>query len=126
MLLEEPDREVTAEFDGPLFPLVEGHELILVLGIEHQVEGGCGVGEPALAKGLLAIIGWGGGVVHGCLCGSSGQPGSDTNPSYHAGITARTRLHPLIWISFTSCRDFWYSDFRLFGDAKADSGGRAR
>jgi hypothetical protein len=65
VLLEEPDREVTAQFDGPLFPLVEGHELILVLGIEHQVEGRCGVGEPALAQGLVGVIGWRWRVFHG-------------------------------------------------------------
>src|SRR5262249_49654721 len=94
VLLEEPDREVTAEFDGPLFPLVQGHELILASGIEHQIEGGCGVSEPAMAKGLLGIIGWGGEVVHGCLSRYSGQPGSSTNLSYPGGPTARTRLHP--------------------------------
>jgi hypothetical protein len=57
VLLEEPGREVTAEFDGPLLPLVEGHELILALGIEHQIEGSCGVSEPSLAQGLLGILG---------------------------------------------------------------------
>jgi hypothetical protein len=95
VLLEEPDREVSAEFDGPLFPLIEGHELILASRIEHQIEGGCGVGEPSLAKRLLRIAGWGGRVVHGCLSGYSGQADADTNPSYPGGPIARTRLHPL-------------------------------
>jgi hypothetical protein len=65
VLLEQPDREVTAQFDGPLFPLVEGHELILILGIEHQVEGSGGVGQPALAKGLVGLVGLKLRVVHG-------------------------------------------------------------
>jgi hypothetical protein len=65
VLLEQPGREVTAEFDGPLLPLVEGHELILVPGIEHQVEGGSGVGEPALSKGRVGVLGLGSRVVHG-------------------------------------------------------------
>jgi hypothetical protein len=56
VLLEKPDGEVTAEFDGPLFALVEGHELVLVLGIEHQIEGGRGVVEPSLAKRRLGIV----------------------------------------------------------------------
>jgi hypothetical protein len=57
VLLEQPDREVPAECDGALLPLVEGHELILILGIDRQVEGGCGMGEPALAKDLVGIVG---------------------------------------------------------------------
>lgn len=65
VLLEQPDREVTAQFDGSLFPLVEGHELILVLRIEYQVEGSAGVGQPALAQGLVGIVGLRSRVVHG-------------------------------------------------------------
>jgi hypothetical protein len=95
VLLEEPGREVTAEFDGPLLPLIEGHELILASRIEHQIEGGRGVSEPALAKGLVGIIGWGGGVAHGCLSGYSGQPGADSKQSYPDDPSARTRLHPI-------------------------------
>jgi hypothetical protein len=72
VLLEQPDREVTAQFDGPLFPLVEGHELILVLGIEHQVEGSGGVGQPALAKGLVGLVGLRLRAVHGGPPGSQG------------------------------------------------------
>ncbi|HLX10359.1 MAG TPA: hypothetical protein VKY89_21100, partial [Thermoanaerobaculia bacterium] len=68
MLLEEPGREVTAEFDGPLLSLVEGHELILASRIEHQIEGRSGVIEPPLAKGFLGLIGRGG-IVHRCLSG---------------------------------------------------------
>jgi hypothetical protein len=68
VLLEKPDREVPIEFDGPLCSLVESHERILVSGIEDQVEGG-GVGKPALAKGLLGIVGLGSRVVHGFSSG---------------------------------------------------------
>src|SRR5262245_60236000 len=53
MLREEPDCEVTNEPDGPLFPTVEGHDLILILRIAHQVEGGCGAGEPTPVKDLV-------------------------------------------------------------------------
>ena len=53
MLREEPDREVTEEPDGPLFPTVQGHELILILRIAHQVEGRYGTGEPTPAKDLV-------------------------------------------------------------------------
>jgi hypothetical protein len=94
VLLEEPGREVTAEFDSPLLPLIEGHELTLTSGIEHQIEGGRGVSEPALAESLLGIVGWGGGAVHGCVSGYSGRPGTDSKLSYPGGPSARTRLHP--------------------------------
>lgn len=104
VLLEEPGREVTTEFDGPLLPLVEGHELILASGIEHQIEGGRGVSKPAPAESLLGIIRWGGGVVHGCLSKHSGQPGVDSQPSYPGGPSARTRLHPRDWRFWRSAR----------------------
>jgi hypothetical protein len=65
MLLEQPGGEVPAELDGPLLPLVKGDELILVLRIEHQVEGGCGVGQPALAKSCAWVLGLGSRVAHG-------------------------------------------------------------
>jgi hypothetical protein len=65
VLLEQPGRQVAAELDGPLLPLIEGDELILVSGIEHQVEGGCGVGQPALAKGRAAVLGLRSRIVHG-------------------------------------------------------------
>jgi hypothetical protein len=44
VLLKEPD--------GPVFPTVEGHELIQILGIAHQVEGR-GAGKPTPAKDLV-------------------------------------------------------------------------
>jgi hypothetical protein len=97
VLLEQPGREVAAEFDGPLLPLVKGDELILVSGVEHQVEGGCGVGQPALAKGRAGALGLGSRVVHGR------PPGNRVNrtriPGYHipAARTQErdcTRGHP--------------------------------
>src|SRR5262245_56129494 len=102
MLLEQPGREVTAEIDGPLLPLVEGGELILVLRIEHQVEGGCGAGQPALAKGRAPVLGLGSRVAHG-------RPPGDRVyrtrvPGYHNpdGPGAGTRLHPRLRVSFTT------------------------
>jgi hypothetical protein len=81
VLLEEPDREITTEFDGPLLPLIEGEELILVLRIKHQVKGGRGVGEPALAKGCVIVLGLGLRVVHG---GSPDNPVNQAQiPTYH-------------------------------------------
>jgi hypothetical protein len=81
MLLEQPGGEITAELDGPLLSLIKGDELILVLRIEHQVEGGCGLGQPALAKGRARIHGLGLRVAHGR------PPGDGVNrtriPGYH-------------------------------------------
>jgi hypothetical protein len=64
VLLEEPSGQVASEFAGAPFALVEGDELFLALGIEHQLEGGLGVGEPAAAKGLACILGAGLGIGH--------------------------------------------------------------
>ena len=52
VLLEEPSGQVAAEFADALLALLEGDELFLVVGVEHQIEGGRGVGEPAPAKGF--------------------------------------------------------------------------
>ena len=64
MLLEEPGGEIAAEFPGPFFALVEGDELVLVVGAEHQVESGGGVAEPALAEFFTSRIGTGLSIVH--------------------------------------------------------------
>ena len=45
VLLKEPD--------GPVFPTVEGHELIQILGIAHRVEGRSGAGQPTPATDLV-------------------------------------------------------------------------
>src|SRR5262245_37273994 len=94
MLLEQPGREVTAEFDGPLLPPVEGDELILVLRIEHQVEGSGGVGQPALAKGRAGALGLGSRVVHGRPPGDRVNRTRRPGVSYPGGPGAGTRLHP--------------------------------
>ncbi len=43
LLLEEPGGQVPPEFAGTLLPLVEGEELILEFGADHEIEGGRGV-----------------------------------------------------------------------------------
>ena len=55
MALEEPSGQVTAEFTDTFFAPVEGDELVLILGVEQQVESGGGVGEKALAEFLAAL-----------------------------------------------------------------------
>jgi hypothetical protein len=50
MLLDEPGGEVAAEVEGPQLALIEGHQVGLVVGVEHQVKGGGGVAEPAAAE----------------------------------------------------------------------------
>jgi hypothetical protein len=65
VLLDEPGGEVAAEVEGARLALVEGHQVGLVVGVEHQVEGGRGVAEPAAAEffawlgrsGLLRVHG---------------------------------------------------------------------
>jgi hypothetical protein len=94
VLLEQPGREVTAEFDGPLLPLVEGDELILVSGIEQQVEGGCGVGQPALTQGRAEVLGLGSRVIHGRPPDERAHRGADTGVSYLDDPGAETRMHP--------------------------------
>jgi hypothetical protein len=55
---------------GPFLALVEGEELVLVLGINHQVKSG-GVGEEALAEFLVAGSRRGGSIVHDGYSGAS-------------------------------------------------------
>jgi hypothetical protein len=47
VLLDEPGGEVAAEVEGAHLALVEGAEFTLILRVEHQVESGGGVAEPA-------------------------------------------------------------------------------
>jgi hypothetical protein len=49
VLGQDPGGQVAAELVGPVLALLEGLKLVLVGGIEHQVEGGGGVAEPAAA-----------------------------------------------------------------------------
>jgi hypothetical protein len=59
MALQEPGGQVAAEFAGALLALVEGDELVLILGIEPQVGGGGGRREEALTEFLQAGVGGG-------------------------------------------------------------------
>jgi hypothetical protein len=56
MLLDQPGGELAGQRAGAPFPLIEGDELILLIGIEHQLEDGLGLLEPltpqALARGV--------------------------------------------------------------------------
>jgi hypothetical protein len=56
VLLGEPGGQVAAKVEGPLLALVEGAELVLVLRVEHQVESGGRVAEPAAAE-FFALVG---------------------------------------------------------------------
>lgn len=52
MLLEQPGGQIAAQFTGPFFALVEGNQLVLVRGGEHEVVGGRGVAEKPAAPVL--------------------------------------------------------------------------
>jgi hypothetical protein len=64
VLLEQPVDEVGAEFLGALLTLIEGDELVLVNGVEHEVVGGSGKGEETLAAGVGVTVGLGWSIVH--------------------------------------------------------------
>ena len=64
VLLEEPGGQITPQFAGAFLTLVEGDELILVFRAEHEVEGGGGMAEPALAEFFTLGIGAGLSIVH--------------------------------------------------------------
>jgi hypothetical protein len=64
VLLEEPGGQVLPQFAGALLTLVEGDELALVFGSEHEVEGGGGMAEPAAAE--LFPLGVGGSALSTC------------------------------------------------------------
>ena len=53
VLLQQPGAQVAAQLQGTPLPLVEGDEVGLVVGVEHQVEGGSGVGQPAAPQLLV-------------------------------------------------------------------------
>ena len=59
MLLEQPGDQIPPQVDGPFLTLIEGDELVLVFGAEHQVEGGAAVAEEARAEFLTAGSGIG-------------------------------------------------------------------
>jgi hypothetical protein len=67
VLLEEPGGQILPQFAGALLTLVEGDELVLVFGSEHEVEGGGSMAEPALAEFVPLDIGGGLRIVHGSV-----------------------------------------------------------
>jgi hypothetical protein len=71
--LQEPEGQVAAEFTGPLLALVEGNQLVLILGVKHEVERGGSMGEEALAQFLVTGLRRGLGVVHAGFSGCSGR-----------------------------------------------------
>jgi hypothetical protein len=53
LALQEPGAKVTQQLDDAGLALVEGDEVSLVVGVEHQVEGGRRVGQPLPAQRFL-------------------------------------------------------------------------
>jgi hypothetical protein len=96
MTFQEPSGQVTPQFAGPLLALVERDELVLVLGIEHQVESGGGVREETLAEFLVAGNRRGGwSIVHDGYSWCSSQENAAARLSYPGNQRAGTRLHPI-------------------------------
>jgi hypothetical protein len=56
-LLDEPGGELARQRAGALLPLVEGDESVLLIGVEHQLEGGLGLLEPLPLEALAPGIG---------------------------------------------------------------------
>jgi hypothetical protein len=65
VLLQQPGLEAIDGFTGACLALVEGGEVGLMLGVEHEVEGGPGVREPLLAEFGDALFAALLGVAHG-------------------------------------------------------------
>jgi hypothetical protein len=57
VLLEEPGGELAGERAGAPLPLIEGDEPVLLIGVEHQLEGGLGLLEPLSLEALASGIG---------------------------------------------------------------------
>jgi hypothetical protein len=80
VLLEDPDGQVAAEFAGTLLALVEGDELVLRGGVEHQVEGGGGMGQPTSTQLGTAGVGTRSSLVHDGY--SKRRPRGSQTPGY--------------------------------------------
>jgi len=94
VLLEEPGDQIPAQVDGPFLALIEGDELVLVFGVEHQVEGSAAVAEETLAEFFTAGSGIGGCLVHDGYSRETRQRTAAMGLSYAKGTGAGTRLHP--------------------------------
>jgi hypothetical protein len=70
--LQQPGRQVAAEFGGSLLPLGEGPTIAWLVGIEQEVEGIGGMGEEAvtqLGAGVVRLaVGWGHEGISGSDC----------------------------------------------------------
>ncbi len=55
MLLDQPGGQVASQLAGAGLALIEGDQIGLVIGVEHQVKGGGGLGEPAAAQVLARV-----------------------------------------------------------------------
>jgi hypothetical protein len=102
VLLQQPGDQVPAQVDGPFLALVEGDELVLVFGVEHQVEGGAAVAEETLAEFLTAGSGIGGRIIHDGYSSGTPQRTATTGLSYPKGTRAGTRLHPRDYSQLTT------------------------
>jgi len=94
MLLEQPGDQIPPQVDGPFLTLIEGDELVLVFGAEHQVEGGAAVAEETLAEFLTAGSSIGGRIVHDGYSKGTPQRTAAMGLSYPHDTGAGTRLHP--------------------------------
>jgi hypothetical protein len=65
VLFQEEGGQFLAQVAGTVFPLGEGDKLVLVLGSEHAVKGGGGVGEPLLTQLAAGVRGRGRTLGHG-------------------------------------------------------------
>jgi hypothetical protein len=57
VLLDEPGGELAGQRAGAALALVEGDESVLLIGVEHQLEGGLGLLEPLSLEPLAPGIG---------------------------------------------------------------------
>jgi hypothetical protein len=57
MLLEQPGGQLAGQRAGAALALVERDESVLLVGVEHQLEGGLGLLEPLALEPLVPGIG---------------------------------------------------------------------
>ena len=98
VLLEEPGGQVLPKLAGTSLTLIEADELVLVLGAEHEVEGGGGMVEPALPEFVTLGLGGGLRIAHGGTSRWSRQgtpDGNDPIPTALAEERDCTRCHVL-------------------------------
>jgi hypothetical protein len=60
VLFEEPGNHFLGQGTGPFLALIEGNQLVLLVGIKHEFENGFGLLEPLLTETVAA----GGAAVH--------------------------------------------------------------